>query len=311
MLNNPGLRSKRRKLDTDNGGPSLSRPNRWDKSESSFSNPIGTGPTLDKSPVDPEYHRTLSPGSPKVLKLLEITGPYHQGPEYEGFGAYTPSDGDEAQILGSLSNYEGLSGCNFVSSSMVSAQIGSQAILGTKSLHQPSSYFANHSESSTVVVTSNRSVNLDSYGLSSVGTGALNLAKQTVLYGHVNGDASNPLGNRAGGIINDATYGSNEDELDKPKPLASLNSHRDEPLDNEEADPEGLVYPLYTHQKQALRWMIHMEKDKLKKGGILADDMGLGKTVSSLALILSRRPCSPPGERYSLVCISGNLRDHS
>jgi hypothetical protein len=52
--------------------------------------------------------------------------------------------------------------------------------------------------------------------------------------------------------------------------------------------PEAFHYPLYLHQKIALKWMQTMEADEGKKGGILADDMGLGKTISTLALIVTR-----------------------
>lgn len=71
------------------------------------------------------------------------------------------------------------------------------------------------------------------------------------------------------------------------------------PAEDREGTPEGLVYPLYEHQKLALTWLKSMEESK-HKGGILADDMGLGKTISSLALILSR-PSANPARKTTLI----------
>jgi hypothetical protein len=60
--------------------------------------------------------------------------------------------------------------------------------------------------------------------------------------------------------------------------------------EEEQADtPEGFHYPLYLHQKIALKWMQGREADDKKNGGILADDMGLGKTITTLALMMSRK----------------------
>ncbi|EKD14371.1 uncharacterized protein L3040_008273 [Drepanopeziza brunnea f. sp. 'multigermtubi'] len=69
--------------------------------------------------------------------------------------------------------------------------------------------------------------------------------------------------------------------------------------EDREGTPEGLVYPLYEHQKIALGWLKNMEVGN-NKGGILADDMGLGKTISALALILSR-PSSDPARKTTLI----------
>ncbi|KAF8854292.1 hypothetical protein BDZ45DRAFT_747658 [Acephala macrosclerotiorum] len=69
--------------------------------------------------------------------------------------------------------------------------------------------------------------------------------------------------------------------------LANIRPDDEIPPEDREGTPEGLVYPLYEHQKLALTWLKAMEEGK-NKGGILADDMGLGKTISSLALMLSR-----------------------
>lgn len=69
--------------------------------------------------------------------------------------------------------------------------------------------------------------------------------------------------------------------------LENIRPDEDLPPEDREGTPEGLVYPLYEHQKLALTWLKNMEQGT-NKGGILADDMGLGKTISALALILSR-----------------------
>lgn len=63
----------------------------------------------------------------------------------------------------------------------------------------------------------------------------------------------------------------------------------------QEATPEALKFPLFPHQRLALKWMMGMEDDQRKKGGILADDMGLGKTISALSLMVAR-----PGQEADL-----------
>ncbi|KAE8443177.1 hypothetical protein EG329_002275 [Mollisiaceae sp. DMI_Dod_QoI] len=84
-------------------------------------------------------------------------------------------------------------------------------------------------------------------------------------------------------IINDPRK-TNEEIKDL---LENIRPDDDLPPENREGTPDGLVYPLYEHQKLALTWLKSMEEGK-NKGGILADDMGLGKTISALALMLSR-----------------------
>ncbi|RKF62189.1 putative swi snf family dna-dependent atpase [Erysiphe neolycopersici] len=66
-----------------------------------------------------------------------------------------------------------------------------------------------------------------------------------------------------------------------------------------EETPEGLVHPLYEHQKIALFWLKSKEESVIR-GGILADDMGLGKTISALALIISR-PSTTISRKTTLI----------
>lgn len=90
-----------------------------------------------------------------------------------------------------------------------------------------------------------------------------------------------------------------EDPAQTAKEIKDLlqNIRPDEEFSEEDriGTPEGLRYPLYTHQRLALQWMMKMEEGS-NKGGILADDMGLGKTISTLALLLNR----PPSDRVKV-----------
>ncbi|OTA58573.1 hypothetical protein K449DRAFT_373523 [Hypoxylon sp. EC38] len=63
-------------------------------------------------------------------------------------------------------------------------------------------------------------------------------------------------------------------------------------VQGEEKLREVLKYPLYRHQKIAVRWMKKAEMNENKSGGILADEMGLGKTLSMIGLMLSFKPSS-------------------
>lgn len=48
-------------------------------------------------------------------------------------------------------------------------------------------------------------------------------------------------------------------------------------------------FSLLGHQKKAVKWMFNREnKNKQKKGGILADEMGVGKTIETIGLIVIR-----------------------
>ncbi|KAJ4292508.1 hypothetical protein N0V90_009170 [Kalmusia sp. IMI 367209] len=53
-----------------------------------------------------------------------------------------------------------------------------------------------------------------------------------------------------------------------------------------EQTPKAMSSTLMEHQKQALAWLLNMEKGK-NKGSILADEMGLGKTIEGLSLVLA------------------------
>ncbi|KAH8661940.1 SNF2 family N-terminal domain-containing protein [Xylariales sp. PMI_506] len=95
----------------------------------------------------------------------------------------------------------------------------------------------------------------------------------------------------------DGTWPSRIEDASDIRDLLANISNEEELPDDQAIDPPGLCYPLYTHQKIALKWMQGMEADEKKKGGILADDMGLGKTISTLALMMSRRRAQPTGNK--------------
>ncbi|KAH8742819.1 SNF2 family N-terminal domain-containing protein [Diaporthe sp. PMI_573] len=57
---------------------------------------------------------------------------------------------------------------------------------------------------------------------------------------------------------------------------------------------------LTEHQKIGLTWLLEQEKDRKKKGGLLADTMGLGKTVQAMALILAH-PSKDPKHKTTLI----------
>lgn len=107
-----------------------------------------------------------------------------------------------------------------------------------------------------------------------------------------------PLDDRYRRIFEDENPAQTEKEI---KDLLQ-NIRPDEEFSEEDriGTPEGLRYPLYTHQRLALQWMMKMEEGS-NKGGILADDMGLGKTISTLALLLNR----PPSDRVKTNLIVG------
>lgn len=58
-------------------------------------------------------------------------------------------------------------------------------------------------------------------------------------------------------------------------------------------------FKFYSHQAKGLWWMIHQEKNKEWKGGMLCDQMGLGKTIQAIGLLLSHR--SPKGKPTLIV----------
>jgi SNF2 family DNA or RNA helicase len=70
-----------------------------------------------------------------------------------------------------------------------------------------------------------------------------------------------------------------------------------------EADvPHGaLTVPLLRHQRRALAWMSRREGGAAPVGGLLADDQGLGKTLTTISLIVSRRPPPRPAVRAAAL----------
>ncbi|KXJ93695.1 SNF2 family N-terminal domain-domain-containing protein [Microdochium bolleyi] len=95
----------------------------------------------------------------------------------------------------------------------------------------------------------------------------------------------NPLDERIQGYIHDIVDDPRKNEEEIRELLANIRPDMDIPEEDRKDDPAGLRYPLYPHQRIALKWMEDQEEDGKKAGGILADDMGLGKTISTLALI--------------------------
>ena len=111
----------------------------------------------------------------------------------------------------------------------------------------------------------------------------------------------NPLDQRIIALMGDHGHSPSQEEGIE-RLLANLHAEADFKDEDGVADPESLAYPLYKHQRRALRWMTQAEEDDHKKGGILADEMGLGKTISALALIVSRR--AKPREDETSVRVS-------
>ncbi|KAH7037102.1 SNF2 family N-terminal domain-containing protein [Microdochium trichocladiopsis] len=107
----------------------------------------------------------------------------------------------------------------------------------------------------------------------------------------------NPLDDRIRDYIHDVVDDPRKNEEEIRELLANIRPDMDIPQEDREDDPVGLRYPLYPHQRIALKWMAGQEEDSKKAGGILADDMGLGKTISTLALIVSRQAQPAPGQR--------------
>ncbi|KAE9365444.1 hypothetical protein N431DRAFT_353892 [Stipitochalara longipes BDJ] len=114
-------------------------------------------------------------------------------------------------------------------------------------------------------------------------------------YLKLNGSMNGAMANQLDYIMNDPRKTNQEikDLLENIRPDVDL------PPEDREGTPEGLVYPLYEHQKLALTWLKSMEEGT-NKGGILADDMGLGKTISALALILTR-PSQDRARKTTLI----------
>lgn len=153
------------------------------------------------------------------------------------------------------------------------------------------------------------SVYTNSYNQSGSGANLSDIISRTSTNDYVNGvnEFGNPLDPRVLDVANGDEVLSEEEGIRRL--LANIGSSAEDLGDDEIADPKGLKYPLYKHQRQALYWMTRMEKDVHKKGGILADDMGLGKTISSLSLIVSRHPVSL-GKTSVKVRYFGNCYGH-
>lgn len=66
-----------------------------------------------------------------------------------------------------------------------------------------------------------------------------------------------------------------------------------------EQTPKQMSCQLMEHQKQALAWLMNMEKGTMK-GSILADEMGLGKTIEGLSLIVAN-PSRNPARKTTLI----------
>lgn len=106
-----------------------------------------------------------------------------------------------------------------------------------------------------------------------------------------------PLDDRIRDYIHDVVDDPRKNEEEIRELLANIRPDMDIPQEDRGDDPVALRYPLYPHQRIALKWMTGQEEDGKKAGGILADDMGLGKTISTLALIVSRQAQPPEGSK--------------
>lgn len=151
------------------------------------------------------------------------------------------------------------------------------------------------------------SVTPNSYSQPNSKASLKDIINRTAGYDYTNGTdgSGNPLDLRIIDVVNGrANSPSQEEGIEQL--LANVNADPEPTTDQlEEADPEGLVHPLYKHQRQALRWMTRLERDDHKKGGILADEMGLGKTISALALMVDRPAQPAEGETYIRVSVYG------
>ncbi|KAI1635980.1 SNF2 family N-terminal domain-containing protein [Biscogniauxia mediterranea] len=123
------------------------------------------------------------------------------------------------------------------------------------------------------------------------GVSLSDIINRTNNYDYVNGtdDAGNLLPENVRTIVGDP-LGATIPTQDHLRDLIANIGPDTDILNGQSETPEALACPLYKHQEVALAWMKKMEKDKQKRGGILADDMGLGKTISSLALLVSNKP---------------------
>ena len=80
--------------------------------------------------------------------------------------------------------------------------------------------------------------------------------------------------------------------------IESIKRQDDDGLPREQT-PKQMSCQLMEHQKQALAWLLSMEKGT-NKGSILADEMGLGKTIEGLALIVAN-PSKNAARKTTLI----------
>jgi len=93
--------------------------------------------------------------------------------------------------------------------------------------------------------------------------------------------------NNTGNFNND---NNSEQKQDEQPLVASLLKHalRHQNL-QPVAAPQGLTVDLFEHQTTGVSWLIQMENDKDRQGGLLCDEMGVGKTAQMIALMLYQR----------------------
>lgn len=80
--------------------------------------------------------------------------------------------------------------------------------------------------------------------------------------------------------------------------IESIKCQDDEGMPREQT-PKEMSCVLMEHQKQALAWLLTMERGQ-NKGSILADEMGLGKTIEGLALIVAN-PSKNAARKTTLI----------
>ncbi|EJT70417.1 hypothetical protein GGTG_11441 [Gaeumannomyces tritici R3-111a-1] len=161
------------------------------------------------------------------------------------------------------------------------ACVPSQAIYGTPSMHIPGAYPHNY-------------IDLSSDEPQPISLHELTRRANNIDFENVMNGNGNPLYDRLQDFLGAGSHAEREEE--QIRNLFKSCRPDIELQDSEQEDtPEALKFPLFPHQRLALKWMMGMEQDQRKKGGILADDMGLGKTISTLSLMVAR-----PGQEADL-----------